>query len=166
MKFKKIISIFILIIIIGLSFYIYTQTETSVTIVIQNIYVGYVNVNNTAKQIVFEKINTKKYFNITLIFLKNITITFIYTQTNGFSVYNWIYTYNNYTLRGYSQRNFIGTWTSAYNDYKVICFSHREEINYIKNQGILNITIYTSLKNYSGIIAIHVVGNAPSNLIY
>jgi len=121
--------------------------KTVYTDSIKGICLGEVGVNYNYTKIIFShSINSDSFFNVTIFFNTNISIKYIYTQTTGFSVTNWLFSYNSYVEKGGRQGNFTGTVA--------------------ENVGILNITIRSPEKYYNGYLALHLVGTVPITVIY
>ncbi len=161
--FMFILTIIILFILIFSIFHIYQRKldAENKSITITNLELGEVGVNNYTnytKIIMPHSIISNSEFNVTLYFRSNITVKYIYVTTTGFSVLHWGYSYKNYSASGGPQKNFSGT----YKPYAISNFFNTAN----KNESALNVSIKSPDYKYNGIVAIHLVGNVPSNVIY
>lgn len=125
----------------------YFNHEKKYRDIVNNVYIGEVGVDYNYTNITFPHIvYSASDFNVTILFNSNISIKFIYTQTTGFRVMHWTFSYNTYIMRGGGQGDFTGTIA--------------------ENIGVLNITISTPDISYNGNIALHLVGNVPVTVTY
>lgn len=114
---------------------------------INNICMGEVGIDYNYTTIIFpHTVYSSSEFNITVFFYSNVSIKSIYTQTSGFRVVHWIFSYNGYIMKGQGQGNFTGSFA--------------------ENKGVLNVTISTPASYYNGNIGLHLVGNVPPTVIY
>ena len=146
-KIIVIITILILIFILLLSFGGYFVHDNKYKDSINNVCLGEVGMKYNYTNITFpHHVYSSSEFNVTIFFNSNISIKFIYTQTSGFRVTGWKFSYNDYTMTGKGQGNFTGTFS--------------------ENIGILNVTFSTPTGYYNGNLALHLVGNVPVTVIY
>lgn len=144
---KIIIALVIFILIFVIIFSINIDYHKTYNDSIKNIYIGEVGVDYNYTKIIFPHlINSDSNFNVTIFFNSNISIKYIYTQTTGFCVAGWLFHYNSYTEKGVKQGDFTGTVAESI--------------------GMLNITINSPKSYYNGSIALHLVGNVPTTVIY
>jgi hypothetical protein len=114
---------------------------------VKGIAIGEVGMNASYQKIYYpSSVNKDAFFNISILFDCNITITSIYTTSLGFTVNNWTFSYNSYVKTGNGQGNFIGSVS--------------------RNIGVLNISIKSPTTSYNGEIVLHLVGKVPTNVIY
>lgn len=146
-KMITIIVILIIIFILTFSYGGYLIHNKKYKDSLNDVCLGEVGVNYNYTKINFPHIvYSASEFNITIFFNSNISINFIYTQTNGFQVTGWAFHYNSYTMTGKGQSNFTGTFT--------------------ENIGVLNVTLKAPIKYFNGDVSLHIVGNMPVSVIY